>query len=94
MYSIIRDTLRMEGYKYITDLEEAREYITYIITDDPFDKFFHKEGNKIYPKYVFKKLSLKFDDPLVFATEESKKWKEDYKKLAAVFLIKLKTIWI
>ena len=79
MCSIIRDTLRKEGYNYITEeyyLEEAREYF---ITISPVDSFV-KECKKIYPKYVFKKLSLKFDDPLVFATEESKKWKKEYEK--------------
>ena len=76
MCSIIRDTLRKEGYNYITDLEEAREYF---ITISPID-FFVKECKKNYPKYVFKKISLKFDDPLVFATEESKKWKKEYKR--------------
>ena len=80
MCSNIRDTLRKEGYNYITDLEEARRYITTISPDDPFHKFYRKEGNKIYPKYVFKKLSLKFDDPLIFATDKSEKWKENYKK--------------
>ena len=73
----VRDTLRTEGYNLITDLEEARECIT---TFHPDDSFYEEEGRKIYPKYVLKKLSLKLDDPLVFATDEAKKWKEEYKK--------------
>ena len=73
----VRDTLRTEGYNLLTYLEEARECITTFRFDD---SFYEEEGRRIYPKYVLKKLSLKFDDPLVFATDEAKKWKEEYKK--------------
>ena len=73
----IRNTLRMEGYNLLTYLEEARECITTFHFDD---SFYEEEGRRIYPKYVLKKLSLKFDDPLVFATDKAKKWKEEYKK--------------
>ena len=51
MCSIIRDTLRKEGYNYITDLEEAREYF---ITISPVDSFV-KECKKIYPKNMYLK---------------------------------------
>ena len=73
----IRDTLRTEGYNLLTSLEEARECIT---TFHPDDSFYEEEGRRIHPKYVLKKLFLKFDDPLVFATDKTKKWKEEYKK--------------
>ena len=73
----IRNTLRTEGHNLLTYLEEARECITTFHLDD---SFYEEEGRRIYPKYVLKKLSLKFDDPLVFATDEAKKWKEEYKK--------------
>ena len=73
----IRDTLRTEGYNLLTYLEEAREFITTFRHDD---SFYEEEGRRIYPIYVLKKLSLKFDDPLVFATDKEKKWKEEYKK--------------
>ena len=73
----IRNTLRTKGYNLLTFLEEARECIT---TFRPDDSFYEEEGRRIYPKYVLKKLSLKFDDPLVFATDKAKKWKEEYKK--------------
>ena len=77
----IRDTLKMEGYNLLTDLEKARECITNIT---PNDSFYKEEGRRIYPKYVFKKISLKFDDPLVFATEESKKWKKNMKSFVRI----------
>ena len=73
----IRNTLRTEGYNLLTSLEEARECFTTFHLDD---SFYEEEGRRIYPKYLLKKLSLKFDDPLVFATDETKKWKEEYKK--------------
>ena len=73
----IENTLRMKGYNLLTDLEEARECIT---TFRPDDSFYEEEGRRIYPKYLLKKLSLKFDDPLVFATDKTKKWKEECKK--------------
>ena len=73
----IRNNLRAEGYDLLTYLEEVRECITTFRFNDSFYK---EEGRRIYPKYVLKKLSLKFDDPLVFATDEAKKWKEEYKK--------------
>ena len=36
MWSIISDTLRKEGYKYITELEETREYFSTFNLGDPF----------------------------------------------------------
>ena len=73
----IKNSLRTEGYNLLTHLEEAREYVTTFRHDD---SFYEEEGRRIYPKYIIKKLSLKFDDPLVFATDKAKKWKEEYKK--------------
>ena len=76
MWSIISDTLKKEGYKYITELEETREYFRTINLDDPFVK----ECKKIYLKYLFKKISLTFDDPLISATGNTKNWKKEYEK--------------